>query len=84
VPELGYELMRVKPKDIRAAGKQHNVSARSLFCFWAVRELGETIASLTRKFRLIHPVHPQIGCPESADCRIQRIQTDQKLAYLNA
>ncbi len=50
------ELMGVKPKDVRAAGKQqHIVNARSLFCFWAVRELGETMASLARNLGLSIP-----------------------------
>jgi hypothetical protein len=50
------ELMGVKPKDVYTAGKQpHIVNARSLFCFWAVRELGETMASLARNFGLSIP-----------------------------
>jgi putative transposase len=50
------ELMAIKTEDIWAAGKQqHIVNARSLFCFWAVRELGCTMASLGRKLSLSIP-----------------------------
>jgi putative transposase len=50
------ELMGVKPEDVRAAGKQQSiVNARSLFCFWAVRELEETMAGLARNLGLSIP-----------------------------
>lgn len=49
-------LTGVKPDDVRAAGKQpHIVNARSLFCFWAVRDLGETMAGLARRLGLSIP-----------------------------
>ncbi|HAJ25640.1 MAG TPA: transposase [Syntrophus sp. (in: bacteria)] len=50
------ELMGIKAEDIWAVGKQqHIVNARSLFCFWAVRELGYTMASLGQKLSLSIP-----------------------------
>ena len=50
------ELMGIKEEDVWAAGKQqHVVNARSLFCFWAVRELGVTMANLGRRFGLSIP-----------------------------
>ena len=50
------KLMGIKSEDVRAVGKQqHLVNARSLFCFWAVRELGCTMASLGRKLGLSLP-----------------------------
>jgi putative transposase len=50
------ELMGIKSEDVWAVGKQqHIVNARSLFCFWAVRELGCTMASLERKLGLSIP-----------------------------
>ncbi len=50
------ELMGIKFEDVWAVGKQqHIVNARSLFCFWAVRELGRTMASLERKLGLSIP-----------------------------
>ena len=50
------ELMETKSEDVWAAGKQQLiVNARSLFCFWAVRELGCTMASLQRKLGLSIP-----------------------------
>jgi len=50
------ELMGIKADDIWAAGKQqHIVNARSLFCFWAVRELGVSMANLGRRLGLSIP-----------------------------
>jgi hypothetical protein len=49
-------LMDIKPEDVWAKGKhQRIVDARSLLCFWAVRELGMTMASLGRKLGLSIP-----------------------------
>lgn len=50
------ELMGINAEDVWAAGKQqHIVNARSLFCFWAVRELGIPMAELGRRFGLSIP-----------------------------
>jgi putative transposase len=50
------ELMEIKEEDVWAAGKQQQiVNARSLFCFWAVRELGVSMASLGRRLGLSIP-----------------------------
>jgi len=50
------KLMNIKPEDVWARGKQQRiVDARSLLCFWAVRELGITMASLGRKLELSIP-----------------------------
>jgi len=50
------QLTGVKPADVRAAGKHpHIVCARSFFCFWAVRELGKTMAGLARNLGLSIP-----------------------------
>jgi len=50
------EIMDVKPKEIRMASKQRNiVKARSLFCFWAVQELGESMSGLAVRFGLSVP-----------------------------
>ncbi|MDD5171178.1 MAG: transposase [Syntrophales bacterium] len=50
------ELMEMKEEEVWAAGKQqHIVNARSLFCFWAVRELGVSMANLGRRLRLSIP-----------------------------
>ena len=41
---------------IFAPGKYRSaVQARSLFCYWAVRELGETAMALARKLNLSQP-----------------------------
>jgi hypothetical protein len=50
------ELLSIKQEDVWAAGKQqHIVNARSLFCFWAVRELGISMAHLGRRLGLSIP-----------------------------
>jgi len=50
------ELMEIKEEDVWAAGKQqHIVNARSLFCFWAVRELGVSMANLGCRLGLSIP-----------------------------
>jgi hypothetical protein len=43
-------------EDVWAAGKQqHIVNARSLLCYWAVRELGVSMSSLSRKLGISLP-----------------------------
>jgi len=50
------ELLTVEPECIYAPGKYpKNVKARSLFCYWAVRELGVSATSLARKLGLTQP-----------------------------
>jgi DNA-binding transcriptional LysR family regulator len=62
----GYDLDRVArraamlcglaPEAISGASKRPNlVAARSLFCFWAVRELGETATAVARLLGLTQP-----------------------------
>ena len=63
---LGYDLDRVAGRvaeihgievdDIFLRGKQRKrVKARSLFCFWAVRELGISLTELARRLRITVP-----------------------------
>lgn len=50
------ELMSVKLEDVWAQGKYRRiVDARSLLCYWAVRELGVSMASLGRRLGLSIP-----------------------------
>ena len=43
------ELMKIDPSDIWAPGKEPiRVKARSLLCYWAVRELGIGLSVLSR------------------------------------
>jgi hypothetical protein len=50
------EVLGVDPEFIYLPGKYpRNVKARSLFCYWAVRELGITATSLARKLGLTQP-----------------------------
>lgn len=50
------ELIRIQSKDVWAAGKQQRtVNARSLFCYWAVRKLGVSMASLSRRLKISIP-----------------------------
>jgi len=47
------DLMEVEQSRIWAPGKERNrVKARSLLCYWAVRDLGMTMAELSRKLGL--------------------------------
>ena len=46
-------LMQLEPSDIWAPGKERKcVEARSLLCYWAVRDLGINMAKLARRLRL--------------------------------
>ena len=50
------EVLGMKPEDVWAAGRyRHIVEARSLLCYWAVRELGITMSSLARKLNISVP-----------------------------
>ncbi len=49
-------LMGLAVEDVWAAGKQrHIVNARSLLCYWAVRELGVSMSSLSRRLGISLP-----------------------------
>lgn len=50
------ELMGMKPEDVWAKGKYPRiVDARGLFCYWAVRELGVSMADMARQLGLSIP-----------------------------
>ena len=64
--QLGYDLGRIadrvaeicdiKREDIFLRGKQQRrVKARSLFCYWAVRELGASLTELARRLNMSVP-----------------------------
>ena len=45
--------MQVEPSELWAAGKEpKRVEARSLLCYWAVRDLGISMAELSRRLKL--------------------------------
>ena len=47
------DLMQLKPFEIWAPGKERKrVEARSLLCYWAVRDLGINMAELSRRLKL--------------------------------
>lgn len=49
-------LYQIKPAQIYAKGKQkRRVEARSLFCYWAARELGMAITKLAKRLELTPP-----------------------------
>ena len=49
-------LLDIDPSQIKVAGKQpEKVRARSLFCYWAVRELGFTATALAREMGISQP-----------------------------
>ena len=77
---LGYDLDRVVARaaeiygievaDIYLKGKhQKRVKARSLFCFWAVHELGITLTELARRFGI---GVPGVGCSVEREEKIAR------------
>lgn len=50
------ELLEVKPEQVWALGKHpETVKARSLLCYWAVRELGIAMTELAKKLRISQP-----------------------------
>jgi len=50
------EIFSIKPEEIFQAGKQPlKVKARSLFCYWAVREMGLTMTALALKLNISQP-----------------------------
>jgi putative transposase len=50
------DLFNVKPKDIYSHRKHpESVKARSVFCYWAVKELGESATALARKLGISQP-----------------------------
>jgi len=76
IAERVSELMKIRTEDVWAEGKQrYIVNARSLFCFWAVRELGVSMASLGRRLGLSLPAISNL-CPRQADCRVKGVQID--------
>jgi chromosomal replication initiation ATPase DnaA len=49
-------MYQIKPSQIYARGNQkRRVEARSLFCYWAVRELGMAITELAKRLELTPP-----------------------------
>ena len=50
------EIFDMEPRDFLSKGKQPlKVRARSLFCFWAVKELGMSLRELSRQLELSSP-----------------------------
>ena len=50
------DLMQVEPAELWAPGKEHKrVAARSLLCYWAVRDLGIGMAQIARRLNLSLP-----------------------------
>jgi hypothetical protein len=53
IAERAARLYGIKAGEIFAGGRQqHRVEARSLFCYWAVRELGNSLASLAVRLEM--------------------------------
>ena len=50
------EVLKVRPEEVWAEGKYRRiVEARSLLCYWAVKELGVPMSSLARKLKISIP-----------------------------
>lgn len=53
VAERVSEVLGIKSEEVWAAGRHRGtVRARSLLCYWSVRELGVTMTSLSRRLRI--------------------------------
>ena len=51
--KLGDRAFNLKPGEVWSSGKiRGRVHARSLLCYWAVRELGESMSSMVRKLNV--------------------------------
>ncbi len=56
IADKAAEIFSINPEEIFQPGKQPvKVKARSLFCYWAVRELGITMADLAPKLNISQP-----------------------------
>jgi REP element-mobilizing transposase RayT len=56
IAEKVAEIYGMEPSEILSKGKQQRkVQARSLFCFWAVRELGISLRELARRLEISSP-----------------------------
>jgi len=56
IAERVAEIYGMDPSEILSKGKQQRkVQARSLFCFWAVRELGISLRELARRLEISSP-----------------------------
>ena len=50
------EIFSIKPEEIFQPGKQPiRVKARGLLCYWATRELGETMTELAKRLKMTQP-----------------------------
>ncbi len=50
------EIFNIDPSELYSSGKYKRIiKPRSVFCFWAVRELGETATSLAKRIGLTQP-----------------------------
>jgi REP element-mobilizing transposase RayT/DNA-binding CsgD family transcriptional regulator len=57
---LVAELLEIEPAQVKAPGKQsERVRARSLYCYWAVRELGHSTTELARELGISQPAVSQ-------------------------
>jgi len=71
------EVLNMKAEEVWSAGKyKRTVEARSLLCYWAVRELGISLSSLSRRLRISVP-----SVSESVT-RGRRIADEKKLHLL--
>jgi REP element-mobilizing transposase RayT len=69
--------LEIEPKEVLAPGKYaQNVNARSLLCYWGVRELGMTTVDLARRLNLAQPTVSQ------AVTRGQKIAADRGLSLI--
>ena len=73
------EVLGVKKEDVWARGRYPRiVEARSLLCYWAVRELGQTMSSLSRRLAF-DSGREQVGKQRRAVGKVEGLLSGSKL-----
>ena len=70
------QIFSLAPEDIMLPGKQrYRVAARSVLCYWAVREIGMTATALARRLRVSQPAI------SNAVLRGERVAKERRLFF---
>ena len=71
------EVSGMKPQDVWTAGRyRHIVEARSLLCYWAVREMGIPMSSLARKLKI------SVSAVSKSAIRGEKLAKDRKYTLI--
>jgi putative transposase len=73
------EIFNLKPEEVLTCGKQpQRVKARSLLCYWVVKELGLSCAYMARRLKISK------SAVSRAIVRGEKIATDMKLKLIDS